>query len=74
MPYADNSELPPVVRAHLPERAQDIFRATFNAAYESHADDPDRETIAFRIAWAAVKRRYVKAGDRWIARGARRSL
>ena len=71
MPYASNDELPPSVRGHLPEHAQDIFRAAFNAAFAGHADDPDREAIAFRIAWAAVKRRYVKTGERWAPRSAR---
>jgi cation transport regulator ChaB len=27
-----------------------------------------REEVAHRVAWAAVKRRYGKSGDRWIAR------
>jgi cation transport regulator ChaB len=27
-----------------------------------------REEIAFRVAWAAVKKLYVKAGDQWVLR------
>ena len=54
MPYANNDDLPPSVRDHLPFHAQDIFRAAFNNAYEAHFDDPHREEIAFRIAWAPV--------------------
>jgi cation transport regulator len=27
-----------------------------------------RETTAHRVAWAAVKRKYQKSGDRWVAR------
>lgn len=69
MPYASNMDLPPSVRAHLPAHAQDIFRAAFNAAFAAHADDPDREAIAFRIAWSAVKRAYVKQGEVWVRRG-----
>lgn len=65
MPYATNAELPPAVRRHLPEHAQDIFRQTFDHAWRQCADDPRREEIAFRVAWAAVKRHYVKAGDLW---------
>jgi cation transport regulator len=68
MPYAVNEELPPSVRDHLPAHAQDIFRAAFNNAFEAHLDDLDREEIAFRIAWAAVKRKYRKMGADWIAR------
>ncbi len=68
MPYAINDDLPPSVRDHLPFHAQEIFRAAFNNAYEAHFDDPDREEIAFRIAWAAVKPKYRKIGDQWVAR------
>lgn len=68
MPYASNAELPDAIRAHLPEHAQDIFRAAFNHAFEAHRGDPRHEEIAHRIAWAAVKRGYVKAGDRWVER------
>ncbi len=71
MPYASNIELPPSVRGHLPEHAQDIYRAAFNHAYHSHTDDAEREEIAHRIAWAAVKRSYVKDGDRWVPLGDR---
>jgi cation transport regulator len=65
MPYRTNAELPPSVQAHLPDHAQDIYRAAFNHAHADHADDPRRDEIAHRIAWAAVKRSYVKLGDSW---------
>jgi cation transport regulator len=68
IPYATNDDLPDSVRHHLPPHAQDIYRAAFNSAYVDHAGDPRQEEAAHRIAWAAVKRRYVKAGDRWVAR------
>lgn len=68
MPYRDNSGLPPSVRKHLPAHAQDIYRAAFNHAFADHTDDPRREEIAHRIAWAAVKRSYVKRGELWVAR------
>lgn len=66
MPYSSNEDLPPAVRDHLPPHAQDIFRAAFNSAYADHPDDPRQEEIAFRIAWAAVKKRYHKVGDQWL--------
>jgi cation transport regulator len=68
MPYTTNEDLPPSVRTHLPPHAQDIFRETFNSAWQSYgASQPSRrEEIAFRVAWAAVKRRYRKAGDSWV--------
>ena len=62
MPYAANLELPPSVRNHLPEHAQDIFREAFNHAWDEYGGDEER---SFRVAWAAVKRRYRKRGDDW---------
>ncbi|HNB26174.1 MAG TPA: ChaB family protein [Alphaproteobacteria bacterium] len=67
MPYRRNEDLPPRVRRALPEHAQDIYRATFNSAWERY--DGRRfggEAIAHRVAWAAVKRRYRKLGGIWL--------
>jgi cation transport regulator len=69
MPYRFNEDLPPSVRDHLPEHAQDIFREAFNHAFAAHAGDPRQEEAAHRIAWAAVKRSYEKVGDYWVERG-----
>ena len=67
MPYATNDELPPAVRNRLPPHAQDIYRNAFNAAWRQYRDDPLRgEEIAHRIAWAAVKKKYRKAGGAWV--------
>jgi cation transport regulator len=66
MPYRVNDDLPPRIRAHLPPHAQDIYREAFNHAWTQYGDDPRREEIAHRVAWAAVKRRYRKAGDAWV--------
>jgi cation transport regulator len=66
MPYASNAELPASVQAHLPPHAQDIFREAFNHAFDRHGGD---EAIAFRIAWAAVKRSYEKVDGMWMPRG-----
>ena len=68
MPYAANSDLPPSVRAHLPEHAQAIYREAFNHAYSAHEGDPRQEEAAHRIAWAAVKRSYEKADGEWLPR------
>lgn len=68
MPYASNEDLPAAVRHHLPAHAQSIYREAFNHGYSAHAGDPRLEEIAHRIAWAAVKRRYRKAGDIWVPR------
>lgn len=67
MPYASVEELPPSFRAHLPPHAQEILRAAFNNAWEEYADrGEEREEIAHRVAWAAVKRAYRKEGRRWV--------
>ena len=68
MPYSRNEDLPASVRDHLPAHAQAVFREAFNRAYADHAGDMRQEEAAFRIAWAAVKRQYVKDGDMWVPR------
>ncbi len=68
MPYRSNEDLPSSVRIHLPPHAQDIYREAFNHAYAAHWNDPRREEASHRIAWAAVKRSYVKAGGEWVFR------
>ena len=65
MPYARNSDLPENLQQLLPEHAQDIYREAFNHAYAAHTRDPRQEEAAHRIAWAAVKRSYVKTSDGW---------
>ena len=70
MPYAINADLPASVRPHLPDHAQDIYREAFNHAYAAHEGDVRQEEAAHRIAWAAVKRSYVKVGDDWEPRTA----
>ena len=74
MPYRTIHDLPPRVRDHLPLHAQEIFLAAFNNAFEEYASPFNRrpglslEETANRVAWAAVKRRYVKVGDQWMRR------
>jgi cation transport regulator len=60
--------VPPSVSNHLPDHAQDIYREAFDHAFAAHAGEPDRERRAHMIAWAAVRRSYVKAGESWVAR------
>ncbi|WP_029075675.1 ChaB family protein [Kaistia adipata] len=70
MPYAELKDLPDAVRLHLPIHGQEIYRAAFNSAWTEYADrgEDEREEIAHRVAWAAVKHKYRKAGTTWIAR------
>jgi cation transport regulator len=68
LPYASVDDLPSSVRTHLPPHAQEIYQAAFNNAWiEYQARGPEqRERTAHQVAWAAVKRKYRKSGDRWI--------
>jgi cation transport regulator len=69
MPYTSIRELPDSVARHLPTHAQEIYLAAFNNAWLEYADrGSEREQLAHRVAWAAVKRGYVKQGDCWIER------
>jgi len=67
VPYQSLDEIPPAVRS-LPGHAQEIFRAAFNAAWQSYAarGPQAREEVTFRVAWAAVKKRYRKVGGVWV--------
>lgn len=67
MPYQTNDDLPLSVRRHLPPHAQEIFRAAFNNAWAEYKSRAYQEGIARRVAWAAVKRSYRKAGADWVA-------
>ncbi|MCD6045309.1 MAG: hypothetical protein K0R48_472 [Gammaproteobacteria bacterium] len=76
MPYQKNEDLPESVKNHLPQHAQDIYREAFNHAQEEYKDrdkreDPDEslEEISHRVAWSAVKQKYVKDEDgKWRAK------
>jgi cation transport regulator len=69
MPYDHNAELPQSARDHLPEHAQRIYREAFDHAWQQYVRVPADEAIAHRVAWSAVKRKYRKAGDRWVPKG-----
>lgn len=75
MPYKNNSDLPDKVKNHLPKHAQDIYKAAFNNAYEEYKDpakrnssSEDREEVAHKVAWSAVKAKYKKdeASNNWV--------
>jgi cation transport regulator len=68
VPYATSNELPISVQGRLPEHGQEIFREAFNNAWQEYDDDPRREEIAHRVAWAAVKKVYTKVGTEWVPR------
>ncbi|MDH3513923.1 MAG: ChaB family protein [Gammaproteobacteria bacterium] len=66
MPYRNISDLPDSVKIHLPRHAQEIYRAAFNNAWKEYAARQNRETLAHRVAWAAVKKSYRKFGKAWV--------
>jgi len=66
MPYTDISYLPASVKNHLPMHAQEIYLAAFNSAWEEYASRDDREILAHKVAWSAVKKQYVKVGKEWV--------
>jgi len=71
MPYKKVGELPESVKDNLLRHAQEIYLAAFNSAWEQYqhpADrrgDDDRETVAHKVAWSAVKEKYEKRDGRW---------
>ncbi len=66
MPYADIADLPDSVRSHLPPHAQQIYRSAFNNAWREYAARADREVVAHKVAWAAVKQVYRKKDRAWV--------
>lgn len=69
MPYNNISELPASVRNVLPNHAKDIYKEAFNNAYEEYKNpesrrgNADREEVAHKVAWKAVKTKYAKGDD-----------
>jgi cation transport regulator len=69
MPYSDIKRLPSGINRLLPTHAQSIFMKAFNNAWDeyknsgSRRDDDDRETVARKVAWTAVKKKYRKDDD-----------
>ncbi len=62
MPYKTTKELPDGVQHVLPAHAQNVYKEAFNSAYDQY-DNPkkrrgneDREQVAHKVAWGAVKR------------------
>lgn len=62
MPYRSISELPPNVRAGLPDYALETYQEVFNEVWDDVAERGEaRERTAHMVAWkTAVKRKYRK--------------
>jgi len=63
MPYTIDN--PPDAIKGLPKHAQEIFIAAYNSAFKQYNGD---EAKANATAWAAVKTKYEKVGDEWVAK------
>jgi cation transport regulator len=69
MPYRDITDLPGRVKTSLPRHAQHIYKEAFNHAYDQYKNQStgrvsaDREEIAHKVAWSAVKHKYHKGSD-----------
>lgn len=57
MPYKTIRDLPPSVKDHLPEHAQEIYKEAFNHALVEYKE----EETAHKVAWSAVKKKYHKS-------------
>jgi cation transport regulator len=72
MPYENLHELPEKVRDALPEHAQEIYQSAFNNAWKEYRqaqdrrDDDDRESVAHKVAWSAVRQKYHKRDGHWV--------
>lgn len=70
MLYKTKRKLPPAIKNTLPQEAQEIYKNAYNSAWDNY-DDPSkrregsREEVSHRVAWAAVKKKYIKVNDSW---------
>lgn len=66
MPYDKIKDLADPVKDNLPEHAQEIYMKAYNNAYDEYKNPEDRrgnanrEEVAHRVAWSAVKNVYEK--------------
>ncbi|KKL84372.1 hypothetical protein LCGC14_1965400 [marine sediment metagenome] len=66
MPYT--IENPPEAIEMLPKHAIEIWVSAFNAAFKQYNGDEGKSA---GTAWAAVKMKYKKVGDKWVAKEAK---
>ncbi|MTJ09941.1 MULTISPECIES: ChaB family protein [unclassified Anabaena] len=59
MPYSTIEELPQDIQARLPEHAQQIFVAAFNAVERDGMNEKD----ALEVAWNSVHNEYEPDGE-----------
>jgi len=61
--YKTLQSLPKGIANNLPLHAQEIYQSTFNSALEDHMEEKNPESIAHKVAWAAVKQSYEQNGS-----------
>ncbi len=75
MPYENKEDLPYLIKDELPEHAQEIWMKAYNNAYKEYANPKERrnpnesrETVANKVAWAAVDTQYKKdpRSGKWV--------
>lgn len=55
----------------LPHPAKEIFVGAFNSSFDDTCKErSDRDECASKIAWSAVKGKFKKSGDQWVAKAA----
>jgi len=65
MSYTRKTYLPKTLDK-LPNEAKEIYSKAFNNAEKFYAKQKDKELIATRVAWNAVKKKIKKVKDSWI--------
>jgi cation transport regulator len=66
MRHNSKNDLPATIRA-LPEGAQEIYLEAYNRAWDEsegdHTSDMARDSVAHRLAWAAMKHEYEQSWE-----------
>lgn len=74
MTYQDLQDLPKGVKNALPHHGQEIYKEAYNHAWKTYknpdkrATSESRETVAHKVAWAAVENKYQKKEGAWVAK------
>lgn len=63
MPFKNISQLPESIKK-LPHKAQLIFLNVFNRSFAKNGED-----LAMKIAWTAVKGKFKRIDNQWVAKG-----
>lgn len=65
--------MPEPIKKYLPNAAQAIYKEAFNNAWKQFKDPSklkyggDRESASHRVAWTAVKQKYIKTKKgKWV--------